>query len=352
MILGDSIALGEDDFADPSNPPSSWFNRLCQASGQRMRFYANAGVRANTTAQMLARVQTDVVALAPDWCIVPLTTNDASVTAQATVKANYAAIIAALEAAGISPICATMTPSDTAGKLNDTTQLNAWLIEWANRRGYPVFDLYGILTDPADGTYTSALTYDGTHPTEAGYEAIVAALTSQIPASMQYVPVLATSNVDTTNLVTTPLFLSNSGGTPTNWVKIGTGTVSVPGAAPVGNWCQIVTTSTNTCYIAQSINSGWSVGDRLRFAFRWQQDDAGVASAGLVVLTGGSPNTAKATNNHVEVVDATDGRVAYLEFVVPTGTTSMSVRFSQTGAGTVRYAQPTLVNMTTRDLLI
>jgi len=350
-ILGDSIAIGEDDFANPSFPPSSWFNRLCQASGQRMRFYVQAGVRGNTTAQMLARVQTDVIAYSPDWCIVPLTTNDASVTAVATVKANYAAIIDALVAAGVRPICATMTPSDTAGKLSDTCTLNTWLVEWASRRGYPVWDLYGILADPADGTYLAANQYDGTHPSEAGYEAIVAALTSLIPAEMKYSPILANVDNDPTNLVTTPLFLSNSGGTPTNWVKLGTGTATVSGAAPVGNWAQLVTTGSDTAYFAQAINSGWSVGDRLRLACRWQHVDAGVASSILAVLTGGTPNTAKATYNHVEVVTGTAGRIAYLEFVVPTGTSAVQFRMSQTGAGTVRYAQPTLVNMTTQGLL-
>lgn len=64
IVIGDSIDIGSDDATYKSNS-GSWFSRSCVYSGSKMRFLRNAGVAGNTTAQALARFDTDVTAHSP-----------------------------------------------------------------------------------------------------------------------------------------------------------------------------------------------------------------------------------------------------------------------------------------------
>lgn len=63
------------------------------ASGGRAWFPSHAGVGGDTSAQLLARIQADVIAKAPNWCHIMIGTNDARASVPlATYKANVQAI--------------------------------------------------------------------------------------------------------------------------------------------------------------------------------------------------------------------------------------------------------------------
>lgn len=84
ICFGDSITEG-------NGPIPGYFALASVLSGQQLRLVRNAGIGGNTTAQMLARVQADVVAYAPAYCIVLGGTNDSSVAVSVT-QANLTAI--------------------------------------------------------------------------------------------------------------------------------------------------------------------------------------------------------------------------------------------------------------------
>ena len=351
IILGDSIAAGADDQTNKAWG-SSWFTRLCAASGQRMQFVRNAGVAGNTSTQMLARIATDVVAYAPRWCVLAaVTPNDVSNSiALATRKSNITSMVDGLKSAGIGVVLVTSPPNDTTATRDSLLAMNAWLAGYAEANGVPLWDIYTPLVDTSDSTYASSYTADGIHPNATGQEAIVAALLPRVaetfprPASF----LLAPGKADASNLITNGCFVgdANADGVADNWTKVGSGItaqslIAMTSDEGVGNW-QSVTCNGTLGYVEQTISSGWSVGDVVEYTGRWETDMASGATVQLR-FTNGTP----AFETYACATAATAGRVWCIRETVPTGTTAIVVRLVvNTSAGDLRIGQVTLRNLT------
>lgn len=171
VLFGDSITLNQ-----------SWWTAMDDATGNRFSVSpviasplsgTNAGVAGNTTAQMLTRVATDVVALAPRYVSVLGGTNDVgAAVGAATTIANLAAIYDALVAGGAKFVACTIPPrtglaSDQA--LNLRT-VNAWIrTHYANWAGARLCDWAWTLSDGTDESSPLADNFlDGVHPNAAG----------------------------------------------------------------------------------------------------------------------------------------------------------------------------------------
>lgn len=100
VFLGDSLtASAEVALAD------RWAYKVGIANGYLPAEIINAGVSGNTSAQILARLQADVLAHNPDVCVLMLTVNDRTNNVPiATHEANYRNIIAQLKAANIKAV--------------------------------------------------------------------------------------------------------------------------------------------------------------------------------------------------------------------------------------------------------
>src|SRR5829696_806544 len=72
VALGDSITIG----STPSHAEDSWFEQLACTGDPPVRYAHNAGINGNTTAQMLARLDQDVLSRDPDTVFVLGGTND------------------------------------------------------------------------------------------------------------------------------------------------------------------------------------------------------------------------------------------------------------------------------------
>lgn len=239
------VALGDSQTAGTLTPGLSYPN-LVSALVDRRLGIVNKGVGGNTTAQMLARVQPDVVALAPKMCLFMGGTNDiATAVPLATTQANITSIADAVSAAGIEFVIATIPPRSQhgalgAGKVRD---LNNWIRLWGAARGYRVIDLNPALVNPRSGEWASGLSVDAVHPSAAGIMLMAQAaaqvllgnpktslIASTAPTECE-VDYLATSAVQSAQLVNNPLFYAtisdsaNYPNRPDTWQSDGTAAV-------------------------------------------------------------------------------------------------------------------------------
>ncbi len=160
--------------------------------------YIGRGISGQTTPQMLVRFRQDVVALKPRAVVILAGTNDiAGNTGPSTlemIQDNLASMAEIAKANGIRVILSSVLPVydyrwrpglEPAPKI---VALNRWMAEYARRNGHVYLDYHSAMADHRQGMRAD-LTYDGVHPTEAGYRvmaplaerAIIAALRVRDP---------------------------------------------------------------------------------------------------------------------------------------------------------------------------
>lgn len=166
----------------------------------------NAGIGGNTTTEMLARLQHDVLDHRPDLVVLMAGTNDGCNSAKladpAVTAANYAALAEAVlpharlvlvtPPANHGPYLATRHPAAAYGARSAAERMRlarAALIALAGQRGLPLVDMFAItagagligedprswMVNPANGGKT-----DGVHPTGDGYRGIAAAIAAVV----------------------------------------------------------------------------------------------------------------------------------------------------------------------------
>ena len=143
--------------------------------------YMARGISGQTTYQMLARFDTDVVALAPKCVVICGGTNDIAgnqgeVTDQSIVD-NISAMAAKADAAGIKVILASILPCNyyywkpQMKPAERIISVNAMIKALAEEKGYAYVD-YHTPMKAEDGSLQEKYTSDGCHPTKAGYDAM------------------------------------------------------------------------------------------------------------------------------------------------------------------------------------
>lgn len=148
-----------------------WWNWFASYSGHRLDMLHNAGINGNTSTQMLARIDTDVIAHAPGWVFIGGPANDAPTgISTATTIANYTEMYERLR--GKSRIVQlTMPPrteNDTTAEKTTYAEVNAWLT--AAPTMFPhveTVDITGLVMDPATGGPVADTLFDTVHYTEA-----------------------------------------------------------------------------------------------------------------------------------------------------------------------------------------
>ncbi|MFZ0924821.1 MAG: GDSL-type esterase/lipase family protein [Halobacteriota archaeon] len=165
VCVGDSITEG---FSDPNNWPYLLKTRL----GGDWEV-VDQGVGGAKTADMVARIDT-ALALDPHFVIIMGGTNDIvnGEVPLATTQANIVAMCSRVESYGAVPVLCTVIPSSY--HLAERDSLNAWIVEYANLKGYPVINFYPVIDNPLNpGHSNPALVMaDGVHPNQAGYTAM------------------------------------------------------------------------------------------------------------------------------------------------------------------------------------
>lgn len=128
VFLGDSITLATA-YGGVTN--ATRFSTLIGlAAGYAEADIINAGVGGNNSADMLARLQADVIAHNPDVCVMMVGNNDfggaGKVLTPAQYKANVVSIVGALRAAGIKPVV--FSPMMTRGTASVFVSWKTYLV--------------------------------------------------------------------------------------------------------------------------------------------------------------------------------------------------------------------------------
>ena len=153
--------------------------------------YVNRGIGGQITGQMLGRMNVDVIDLQPTAMVFLGGTNDiARDVPQDVIYSNIEAITMLAEAAGIIPILGNLLPvSDyhaetnpryrrtEARPLRQIREVNAWLRQFCEAKGYILIDYYSAFADE-QGQLPANLAEDGLHPNTEGYK-IMARLAEQ-----------------------------------------------------------------------------------------------------------------------------------------------------------------------------
>lgn len=137
---------------------------------------SDAGVAGNTTTQMVARFQSDVLDTQSPVVIIQGGINDivsSGADPNATMQANIVSMLDDTIAAGYSPILINIGPwsgnvSWSGAKQTWTETYNTWAESYAITNSIPFVDIYDLLRDGTaiNATYDSG---DGLHPNVTGY---------------------------------------------------------------------------------------------------------------------------------------------------------------------------------------
>ncbi|HYO82682.1 MAG TPA: SGNH/GDSL hydrolase family protein [Bryobacteraceae bacterium] len=145
--------------------------------------HLNRGISGQTTPQMLIRFRPDVLAHKPRAVVILAGTNDiAGNTGPMSledIQGNLQSMAELAKANGIRVILASVLP--VSDDIKPHTQrrppekinaLNSWVKAYAAREGHIYLDYFGAMADER-GHLKQALTYDGLHPNDAGYEVML-----------------------------------------------------------------------------------------------------------------------------------------------------------------------------------
>lgn len=357
VFIGDSIMVSSDSVAGQRGISIPTYGSI--TSYQRLNYVRNAGVAGNTTAQMLARFNADVIQHDPSVVVILGGTNDSNdsnAVSLDTFADNIEAMVAECREAAALPILCTVPPNDTgtARKLR-IASYNAWLRDYCSSEGIALVDFYALLVDPETGDYHADYLNDGTHPNNPGYAAMgrmlgQVALDVAAPTEVW----LPTDNEDPLNLISGGLFLTNTGSgatfAPTDWTVVSTqhrtGITAdfVTGdAAIAGSWYRLVsTTHTGTDTTYQEISTGIVPGHRYALVGRVKATS----------LTGGATVTARALWNGVTNTPGYDVRamstlgydladgIFHVVYEAPSDAEDVQINMQfNAGAGTYQVAQ-------------
>lgn len=151
-----------------ANLARGWFTHCNAFAGGILTMVRNAGIGGNTYAQMLARIDADVLAYDSDWVFVGGPTNDISQgRTAADIIADATTILDRLEAAGRRVLILNAPPStgyDGPAKLAVLGEVNNWFsLLPIRRRGVIVVDVFSVLADPATAFPATNMANDSVH---------------------------------------------------------------------------------------------------------------------------------------------------------------------------------------------
>lgn len=356
VYLGDSITRWSDT-------PSLYSQRVSLAnlssivSNQRINHAYNAGVAGDTSAQALARFDTDVIPYSPNIVHVLVGTNDSSLTTAQSI-ANINAIVQRTLRIGAIAALGTLPPKNTTpSERARVAALNVAIKSYARDNGICLIDYQRILLDPATGGYLSSYdSGDHVHPSDSGFVAMANlcrdSLATVIPA---WTPALAIDNGDTNNLIANGLFL-DSGATGTgraSWTGgTGTGitsTVVSGDSSIIGNWLKwdmAASSATMQCY--QNIATAPIGGHKYLFTGKVKTSWTSGANMFTVrnrLTRAGSVNEDRQPMNGMSVT-LPDGTF-YMEYVAPSDIVSHQVSvLAAAGTGSIQVAQLSLFDLT------
>ena len=172
---GDTIAFLGDSITQAGSYDDGYirlFEKVIRSLGIEQYAFFERGVGGNTSADMLARVDNDVVAYHPTWTTYSAGVNDICYTGKTQTLEQYQANVTAtfdkLDACGTKVIVFTTTVVSEQTGESALDPYVTWLRSEANRRGYRIAEMNTAMKDEliargATGSTPWKLTTDGIH---------------------------------------------------------------------------------------------------------------------------------------------------------------------------------------------
>ncbi|QXU55192.1 SGNH/GDSL hydrolase family protein [Rhodococcus sp. LW-XY12] len=370
VVAGDSnIENGGGPGRTNSFRPGAAWTWAQLLSGHRLEVVRNAGVGGETSTQLLARYNADVIAYNPGCVLINIGTNDAGIDSVpvplATTKANILEMLDRNAAIGAKTIICTIPPRNTrvTATRSHALPLNAWIRSLPRTRdGVIVFDQYLYLQDPAvPDNWLSGYTGDGTHFKPVGGLAAGKVLAELI--KREFPPLSRVSMVrgDETNLITNQgQFVGAAAGVaPTGWTLSNAGTMApyITGLVPrtdgvPGNWLEIVVPTGANFVMSRAITSQVTAGDTIQAAVEFEFSNLEAAPsvyqyASLDLSIGPSYFNTQAMG-HSQGSDDNHGSAARSGVLltpprtIQSGDTPIQAIFDIRGGGTYRFANATI----------
>jgi lysophospholipase L1-like esterase len=155
--------------------------------------YVNRGISGQTTPQMLIRFRPDVINLKPSVIVILAGINDiAGNTGPSTlemIEDNLASMVDIARANGIAVVLSSVLPAfdfpwrTGMQPAEKVVQLNVWIRNYAEKNGCVYLDYFTPMADEQHGL-KKELTYDGVHPTLAGYKVMEPLVESAIKKAL------------------------------------------------------------------------------------------------------------------------------------------------------------------------
>lgn len=192
VCLGDSITYGY-----PDGPDYSWVKLLAAATGLNL---LNRGISGETTGQMLARFNDDVVAEQPAYVIFAGGHNDGWMGVPlGEVEDNIRQVVEQAQQQGVCPILVLPAPLNVEQLLQNfqgtreeaekyqaiLQQIRNWIAQFAEASGIFALDFYSPLLG-SDGQGLPHLLLDGGHPTHEGYRVLGEAAIQQLQGRLYF----------------------------------------------------------------------------------------------------------------------------------------------------------------------
>lgn len=226
IIFGDSLTAqnGRGSASlDPVNIPDAldargYWNWANAFMGRKAHMVRNAGVGGNTTAQMLARIQTDVLAYHSDWVVICGGANDVANDRNfSAIQTDLTAILDTLQNAGRRALLMNVPPStsySTSARRAVLAQLNAWIMDLPTvRPDLAVADIWKVLADPATGSPATGMAHDGVHWAPSGALRVGRSVANALGPLLPARPNKIVGLIDSANILSNPHFSSGTGWT-------------------------------------------------------------------------------------------------------------------------------------------
>lgn len=352
VMAGDSITE-----AAGANGGRTFWAHAVNFTNRKIKVLYNAGIGGNTTAQLIARFDADVLSKGSDWVHILIGRNDLADTADGgytPVTTGITTLLDECRDAGKKVIVGTIIPSLalTANQTSGQQRINQWIRDLPLSRPVIVADYNAALTNPADGLPITGLLYDNTHPGVGGAARMGRVLADAVDKFLSPTSVLLNSETDVKQLLTRGRFsVGGVGAVPSQWFE----TAGVGGARTYskvartdgvnGNWQRVVVPADASVMLASNVNIGatLAIGDTVNFRIEYKASAAQVMTTGQYLFASLSCYNGSTFSNEVFDCQYGTGGENVLGFdrsgvfktkdlVIPAGTTLIQARV-QIGGG-------------------
>lgn len=369
--LGDSItANGVSIVTPPALESRAWYEVAAMVTDGRAQYIGQAAVSGFTTAQIIATVLPNLLAMnpLPAWCIVLCARNDVvNGVPFATTKANLIFIYDSLRQAGIRPIACTLTAQsgNTATQSLASSMISGFIRQYAMSQRMPLIDFALGTTDPVTNSQVTGWFADASHPNAVGAKNMGILAAATLNAVMPpFQPLMALSDTlpaNDMNLVSNPLMLAdtNADGLPDNFTLVpGTATFTTALAAAtvpaLGKFCTLTRTGgTGGGYVKIAASVATPTGHRVAVSLRVGSSGVEANAGGIYVRLRDSAGTIDLGGLNPWSADLPGFNLYYTEVVVPAGMTALNVWMGvASGVGTaIKIGQLSVVDLTAQGLV-